>query len=401
MKLKKIEQPLSGQEDVEGNLYSVLEKKYILIPLESGLKKIDPIQVSFNVPAEQKVRSMRFGAFDIDSVFGRNVKTESTISNDLQINVTKLPVLNKSIDGVGLFSDFKMFVDKNEAILNEPILFTLEVSGIGNLDQVVAPKLNLPNNFTYYESKSKVEWENRISPLAGKKIFEYVVQVGDIGDYQVNEQNFVYFNTQEKIYESLQSNKIFLSIKKPPEQQLVNYLEQNKNKKIIDEDNKQNYGKDIHFIEENIQFLKEESKKELSFIWFFIALMFPLILLFKKLFLKLLKYLFMGFSANNLSSKFEKELDLIISEKNAVNLYRFFLNYFSFRFDLQENEVSESLIENKLLDLSWSHEKVGEFLSYLHLCASLSFASGAVSYLDINKLLEKSKYRFFMLESKK
>lgn len=392
--VKEIEEAISGQEDIQGRVYSVLEKKYILLPLEIGLKKIEPIRVDFNIPVDRNVRG--FDAFnDISIFFGPRAETKRSVSNGLQISVKSLPNYYKNVDGIGIFSKLEISVDKYDVILNEPILLTLEVSGVGNFDQIVTPKLNLPEFFTYYQSKTKIEREERISHLAGKKIFEYIVQVGKSGKHQLGIQEFVYFDTEYKTYKVLKSNNIVFNIKNPPEQQHLSSdddYDLENNKKLIEK----NYGRDINFIEEHSDFLSEHSRTELPLIWFFILLCFPFIIYFKRFFKKLYSIFFV----KKMPVKLENDLDLIISEKKDINLYKFFIKYFSLRFNLEQDEINEDWIENKLLSFNWDIDRVNDFLSYLHLCASLSFSSVPDDYLDREKLLKKSKYWFFMLESK-
>ena len=396
--VKEIEDAVNGQEEVNGKIYLVLEKKYILIPLDTGPKKIEPIQVSFNVPEKRRVQGL--GVFDdLSSLFGPMTKTLKSVSNGLQINVAPLPSYQKNVDGVGSFSKFEMIVDKNDAILNEPILLSLEIVGIGNFDQIIVPKLNLPDFCTYYESKTRTEREERVSYLAGKKIFEYIVQVGKSGRHQIEPQLFTYFDTENKTYKTLRSNPVTLNIKNPPVQQGLSYDNYSNIKENSSLD-PTSYNEDINFIEEDVPFITKQSREALPVIWIVVLMVSSFLIYFKKFFMNLFKRLFSGFFIKNVSAKLEKDLDLIISEEKAESLYKFFINYFSSRFNLEQDEINESLIENKLIDFGLDKEKVDMFLSYLHLCASLSFAAASDDYLDKSKLLDKSKYWFFMLESK-
>lgn len=400
--VKEIEGAVNSQEEVQGKIYLVLEKKYILFPLEQGIKKIKPIYVSFNVPQKRKRRTL--GAFagfdDFISMIEPKVKTKSAVSNGLQINVESLPLNQKNVDGIGSFSKFEMHVDKNNVILNEPVLLTLEVTGIGNFDQIVAPKLNLPDFCTYYESKTRTKREEKGSYLAGKKIFEYVVQVGKSGKHQIKPQEFVFFDTQSKTYKKLHSNSVILNIKNPPVQQNVSYDNNFDLKKNSDLDTK-NYKEDINFIEENVPFITKQSREALPVVWIIVLIFSSFLIFLKKFIVRFFKSLFPGFFIKNISLEFEKNLDLIISEDKASDLYKFFINYFSSKFNVEQDAVNEGMIENKLIDLGWNKEKVEGFLLYLHLCASLTFSASSNDFLDQSKLLEKSKYWFFMLESKK
>ncbi|MBD3273197.1 hypothetical protein GF385_02485 [Candidatus Dependentiae bacterium] len=387
---------LKGQEELDGVLYSVFEKKFILIPTEPGLKKINPIQVQYDVPEKNKRRFSNFG-FNINPFLGDNTKRKRAFSNDLNINVQPLSI-KKEVDGIGDFSEFKIKVDKKNAILNEPILLKLEVSGIGNLEQIVPPKLNLPDFFNYYKSKSKIEREKRVSLMAGKKIFEYVLQIPRTGEHEIEPQVFSFFDSNSRRYKKLKSNSIIINIEEPPKQKIndLDITNVNDESSLVNSD-KKNYKKDINFIEEYVTFFNKQTKSEIPIFWFLILIFFPFLVILKPFFKKV--FLLGGFFKKNLSVKLKKDLDKIIYEKKADELYKFFVNYFALRFNLNQINFNENLIEEKLLQLGWSKQKIDDFFSYLQLCASLSFSSSK-DFLDHKQLLDKSKYWFFMLESK-
>jgi hypothetical protein len=401
--VKEIEENLIAQEEIENTIYSVLTKKYILIPTDIGKKNIDPIRISYNVKEKRKHSRHDFFDMAIDSMFlGGGVKTEHVMSNSLQINVKPLPAVNNNIDAIGQFSELKVFTDKNEVIVNEPILLTLQVSGFGGLDQIVAPTLNLPEGFTYYKSKSSVQREEKFSVLAGKKTFEYVVQVDKLGEHVIKPQEFIFFDPKENNYKTLKSNSILLKITIPQDPgSLLNNNDSDNNffKENIEVSNDIEYQKDINFISEDLNFLSKSSDKEISLISFLILFFLPLLFFAKKLFKKIFNFLFIGFVNKQLPAKLEKDLNEIISQKKANLLYDFFVKYFALTFGINKPDVTENYIENKLEALELEKEKVDSFLSYLHLCASLSFAGCSESFLDKEKLLDKSKYWFFMLES--
>ncbi|MCF7899685.1 BatD family protein, partial [Candidatus Babeliales bacterium] len=343
---------------------------------------------------------------------------KKALSNNLQINVLPLPEYGGVVDGVGDFKQFKAYVDKNEVFVNEPILFNLQIEGKGNLDQIVAPKLKLPNSFRSYESKTDVEQDLVIDYLGGKKKFEYVLQIPQKGEYQIPAQAFTYFDTQSKRYKTLKTSSLKLNIKESEQ-----IREQANNKVEIkeqDNSNKNNLEskQDINFIEENIQDFSENQKSfflkifanlnSLKFpgIIFLILLLLPVLFSFKK-YLKPVKKvankLFLNkFKKTKTSSKLLKKLEEIIEKKQKEKLYQFFLNYLSFKFDIQENTMNQDLIQEMLLKINWNHDKINKFLNYLNECAGVSFAAKLKTghaTIENEKLLNASKYWFFYLES--
>lgn len=419
---KEIQHVNKYQEELEGKNYTVLEKKFLLLSQEPGKIKIDPVVINFNVPMKRKSRhgfldEDFFGALPV--IFGENYQQKRVLSNNLQIDVLPLPEYPGLVDGVGDFKYFKAYTDKNEVFVNEPILFNLQIEGKGNLDQVIAPKLNLPSNFRFYESKTGVEQDLTTNFLGGKKRFEYVLQVPQKGEYQIPAQKFTYFDTQSKSYKTLKTSSLNLNIKDSG--QIKD--QENNNKSEIKEKNNSNKNnleskQDINFIEENTQNFSENQKSfflkifenlnsvKLPGIFFLILLFLPILFLFKK-YLRPVKniankIILNKFKTTKTSSKLLKNLEEIIEKKQAEKLYQFFLKYLSVKFDLQENNLNQDLIYEKILLLGWSQDKVDNFLNYLDNCAGIAFASklktGQIN-VENEKLLDKSKYWFFYLES--
>jgi hypothetical protein len=403
---KEISQVEHKQEVVEGKNFSVLEKKYVLLPEEAGEKTINPVAVSFNVPVQRRGRG---GFFDDDDFFGgffgRRGEQKRVVSNSLQIKVKKLPSHKGVVDGVGEFTSFKATVDKEKAVINEPILLSLEVEGKGNLDQIVTPELNLPDKFNVYESKTDLQQDLAMGYFGGKKRFEFVVQVGVAGKCKIPEQKFVYFDVNSKAYKALKTEAIELNIKLPPEGQysaspapLVK--DKDKQEKEIE---KLSYKEDIHFIEEEAANLSKQESRKFSFWIFFILLLLPFLFYFKKVFdpvtYWLKENLFGWYLKKQSLTKFKKELDTIVKNNETNKLHQFFVSYLAAKFGVDTTDITEDWIEYKLFEFGWKHEKITDFLNYLSECASLSFASGIKVDINKNKLLEKSIYWFFLLGS--
>jgi len=411
---KPIEKEYRDIEQINGKDYSVLEKRFVLFPVQPGIKTIPPVNIRFNVPVERKTRrGVNF--FDdnfLSGFLGTSVQTKQTSSNSLQIHVRELPESKELVNGVGNFKSFSASVDKQEAIINEPILLVLQLEGSGNLEQVIAPKLNVPSFFKSYESKTQIKEELFDGYPAGQKIFEFILQVGKEGTCKIPEQIFNYFDTETETYKKLITKPIELHIKLPDKADLSvdpskdsdsnlygkELLEDKNNKKI-------KFKKNIHFIKEGL-FSRSKNKAEPLSLWVFLILMFlPLVFYNKSLFIPIAflfrTKLFPGYLAKKNMYRFKGTLKKIISEKQTGKIYNFFLSYFSAKCNSNRNVVNERLIEEKLYNLGLKEEKINDFLSFLNECASFSFANSVAKEIDNKKLLEKSWYWFLILEAYK
>ena len=404
---QEIKQVSRQHENVEGKLYDVIEKKYVLLPTKTGQLQIDPVKINFNVQIETKRRRNSFFDDDFFSGFlGQRLETKRAISNDLQIKVDSLPAFSEFVDGIGKFTKFSVEADKNEAMINEAILLSVEIEGKGNLDQVVAPKLNLPDFFNSYESKTDLQQDLTTGFVGGKKRFEFVLQVARSGEWNIPEQKFTYFDTESSTYKTLKTEPIKLSIKRPPPGQYrpVDAISALPNKDEQDKAVKE-FEKDIHFIEDDVFNVVKRKERQISFWMFLMLLLLPMLLFPKKIlsflgFLKLHEKILNKFASKKSLSKFKKDLEQIIKNGEVLRVYQIFLNYFATKFNIDIDLISEDWIEKKLIDLGWETQKINDFLNYLSQCASLYFAAGAKMDIDNKKLLEKSRYWFFMLESK-
>ena len=405
---KEIEPVIKREENIDGKFYNVLEKKFLLLPQEPGELEVPSMSINFQVQTEKrKGRRNVFGDEFFSSFFGPMVETKKAHSNSLQIKVDPLPAHKQPIDGVGNFTSFTAWVNKNEAIINEPIMLNLQIEGEGNLDQIVAPKLRLPSFFTSYESKTDLQENLSSGSTAGKKRFEFIVQADKTGECQIGEQSFTYFDTQSRKFKTLQSNPIKLNIKTPPpEQQSIKKdfsTKEEKEEEISDKPKTDSFQQDIGFIEEDVSFVSKRKEKQLPasifIIFVFLPFLFYLQNFFVSLFFGIQNKFFGNYSSKKYAAKYKKELDSIVQKQEINKIYQFFLNYFAAKFDVTINEVNENWIEQKLIQIGWPDKKIIEFLNYLNECASFSFAARIKTDVNPKKLLEYGEYWFLLLES--
>ena len=186
--------PQEGQEFIRGQEYNYKEWKMKVYPQKSGNIVVPAIQAVYTVPSYLQRNSMG-GLFDMFSL-----NAEKTVySSPRSVQVKDLPEsdMYKGVTAIGTFSEIVFNIEQEKVDVGEGVVAKLEVKGDGNLDMITAPKLNLPTGLRYYESNSTV--------LKQSKVFEYILQADQQGDYTIEPQSFAYFDIEKEEYRSLSS----------------------------------------------------------------------------------------------------------------------------------------------------------------------------------------------------
>lgn len=382
--VKEDQKPEQRLESKDNKTYQVVEKKFYLIATTAGEHKIKPAKIIYQIPQRQKKRS--HGMFD-ENFFGfgglfeqAQLIEKNAYSNAISIKTLSMSQNQDVTDGVGKFVSFKSSVDKNEALLNEAIKFTLEIEGEGNFEQIVTPKVEVEPFVKSYESKSEFIEDPKARPFTGKKIFEYIIQVNKSGEVIIPAQKFTYLNTETKSIKTLESKPITLQINQPVGESTVNSApiqtptyqtpEQETSEAIAKND------AEISFIEQDGQ-LTQTGRWKLPWWLMFLFALLPLII-YTQILRKALSYLF----SNKLFSKASKRSSLNKAESDfhkikignkPEQLYSFFLGLLALKFDMQTHEISHDKIIVKLKQSGLDENKINDFIDYLNECASLHF----------------------------
>ena len=399
---KKIGPVKKIREQFENKWFDVYVEQYLLYPLTSGQKKINPVKADFSVPTSRSRSPFLDDAF-FSGFFGSSALQKQAFSNELILEVVDLPKYSGSVGAVGSFSKFYAHVNHNEVKINEPIVLYLDLDGEGNLEQIAVPKINLPSTFKFYESKFSTRQDPSKGYKSGSKHFEYIIQISRPGKYTISEQAFTFFDMYSRTYKTLKTDSINLVINDDPDQMAVlSSVALNEDSgDDIDSDSsyEPTYDKDINFIEEE-EFGVKNSDMNLPWWLFFILFLFPLLFLDSRIISFLrekLTPIFLGkYNAQKRSIESNRKLDEIIKNKLHLDLYNFFLEFLAVKFDTSVNLVTTNLIDSRLRKLGWKPEEISKFVDYLNRCASFYFASKS-SNLSENKLFDDAKYWFLIL----
>jgi|GEM_PF-1340404 len=409
---KEVKIEKKGVQVLNQKEYHVIEKQYVLTPIQPGEKEIASVEIIYEaqVPLKSRRRANFFGDDFFDSFFQPQAQVQQfkVKSDKVKIQINSLPQLEKSVNGVGQFSSITASADKNEASANEPILLSLEIHGKGNLEQIATPKLNLPNSFKYYESKSSVTENLDESYKGGSKKFEFVLQAMNPGEWQIPPQNFSYFDVETKSVKTLTTLPISLKINQAeqspnmPNQQTVNPIPVQQEEPPIIDQNKETTTKDIRFIEDDAKIYQGNQTSIPLPIFIFLLLI--MLLIYKKHILK--KHLTIitnkyqiKKSKNKNMDKFLKEFEKIQQDKNTQNLHQLFINIIATKCGILNENINDEIIEKFMSNLELDHNKTIEFMDFLNSCASRRFTSlnHDIQEYNENELLKKANYWLLFL----
>lgn len=186
----------SYQKTVEGQTYNVTELfKFILTPLNEGIKTIDPMILNCGI-VKQRRRQSAFDSFFNDP-FSRRVTVPKVLrSEPVNVNVRPLP----PFDGEGEFSglvgkfNFQAEIGSQALKVGDSATLSVSVSGTGNIMDMEEPKISVPKEFKIYRDAPEEETHLGKTGYSGKKVFRSAVVPVKQGDYNLDPIWFSYFD---------------------------------------------------------------------------------------------------------------------------------------------------------------------------------------------------------------
>ena len=399
--MKEIEKLDTYKEMRDGKKFSVHKKRYFLIPNKIGSFSIDSAQIVYRVHQNMKQDNPWNNHF-FSSFFGGGASRKIATSNAVDVTVDDLPKGGIAVDAVGEFRRFELKVDKNKVEINEPIKFTIEIEGRGNIDIVSAPKISLPGHIKTYESKTETQMVDDV--LTGIRRFEFVMQVGKVGVVTIPKQILNYFDIKTRSYQKLRSNSIKIDVMR-----LSNSLQESESKeddivKAKDESREEDYH--LSNLTQDINFILEEDAGAAWYpcpfdIWIFLlGLLLVPALVYGEFFVKLFS-LFknrLGFSRRKSFNQFSRDFQGLIHREEYQKIYDFFIRLIAYKCKKSPSSISEDFIERSFLVYGWKEEKTHEFLLYMSKCARCAFASSAITEEERERLKSQGLYWIVLIE---
>lgn len=203
--------PRAGRETLNGKVYEThVLGEWLLYPQQVGTLTIDPMGMT--IVAQVVVQSRHADPFFGTGREVYNVPCKVQ-SQRLAIDVKELPAgAPASFSGaVGRFT-MEAEASTERLAANSGAMFTVKISGTGNLTFVQAPKLPLPGSFEQYNVKTTESINTSAAGISGYRQFEYPFIARAEGEYEVQPVEFSYFDPSRMQYVTLQSKPFRLEI---------------------------------------------------------------------------------------------------------------------------------------------------------------------------------------------
>jgi hypothetical protein len=168
------------KEQLQGQWYKVAAWPMTLTPLKPGEHKVFYTleNVLVDLPSNDRRQRSPFGFNSFfDDAFGNGNRKQVTMtSKEVVFNIKEIPTQGRLEGFTGAVGNFmsSTTLDLNTVKAGEPITLSIELTGEGNFDRVIAPEIKENDDFKIYPPKSHFE-ASHDTGLRGKKRFEYIL----------------------------------------------------------------------------------------------------------------------------------------------------------------------------------------------------------------------------------
>lgn len=386
-----------GWRDIlrNGKRCRVYEQVVTYLPVKTGAATLGPMPIHYTIPSKDRRSRGSIEELFFNFSLGPRAEQKQTEAAAISVFVKPLPKTKKQVTLVGSITALDVSVDKPTVQVNEPIKLSINITGHGNLEFTEEIPLVLPDGCKVFKAKTSM------TPVPGSKgimtkTIEYVLQVNKSGRVEFPAQELTYFDSDASVYKSIRSQPIELFLTGEVVAQPTKTIDELA-KEVTEDPQKKKSNQELAFIFEDAG----SSHKALPWWLVILVMLLPLMLHIRWLKdvceQKIIKKFRKRPTQKDLFNVAEKELAVIVSASKVEKLYQFFVKTLSTVWGLHEQEVTEQKIEQHLVQLGWSDDKIREFLGYLSVCASLHFTRHEITEEMREMLLKKSQYWVLML----
>lgn len=209
-----------GTETINGVQYYTIDvQKFNLFPQRSGELSVSPAEMDMivQIQVQRKSRSIWDDFFGNAGVQQLPFKARSP---ELKIQVKEPPSQGRpeAYNGAVGSLDFKVTLSSKEGKVDEPVTYSVKISGKGNLKNITVPAPELPADFEVYEPRVKENISNTGSGLSGSIQYDYLLVPRQPGEYAIAAVEFAWFDPSSRTYRSARSEAYTLQISGAPSQ---------------------------------------------------------------------------------------------------------------------------------------------------------------------------------------
>lgn len=191
------------------NYRVVILRKYIIFPQKAGQLTLNT--GAYDVVVQQYER-IDNGYFYMTRPVERQVKLPSSA---VKINVKPLPSpAPAGFEGaVGRF-EVTSSLSSDNLRTNEAATLTYNISGVGNIKYIKAPRVEFPDEFEQYSPRQEVKAAVSGANVSGQMTVEYTFVPQSVGDFDIKSTPFVYFNPAKNEYVTIDLPSYKLNVAK-------------------------------------------------------------------------------------------------------------------------------------------------------------------------------------------
>jgi len=195
---------IDGKKQFSQGQYLVTQYSYLIFAQKAGKFDIAPIEADIG-----KLSQSSMGGFMNDPFFNSmttQIHWKKIYSNALHLQVKALP------NNIELYGDFHISasVNKKEIFVNKPINLTININGIGNIDDIQKFDINLPNAIVYPD---KPQIDSHLVNGKYQGTFTQKIAIISDSDFTIPAMKLTYFDKQTNKIKTIKTNSINIKVK--------------------------------------------------------------------------------------------------------------------------------------------------------------------------------------------
>ena len=269
MNIERYEVPFNQSEQtIKGEPYTVYKTQLIVFPTTIGELVIQPASVKAFIQVGTEIKKDFFG----ERIRVPKHKKIFAVSKPLKIIVKELPQNEKPPFFTGAIGEFEVSLtsNANRVKVGDPIEIQIKVTGKGKLDMIEAPLLtemeDYRKDFVIVDNLQPGDIsENAI-------LFKQIIRPKHDRIRFIPPVHFSYFNTEQELYKSIESNSVplnVLSTRKVQKSDIINFDRNN-------QDDKNNLAFSGQGIQANYIFEDALENQQEQPLWYILLLLPPL-----------------------------------------------------------------------------------------------------------------------------
>ncbi|MEC9065627.1 MAG: BatD family protein, partial [Bacteroidota bacterium] len=365
----KIPQLKVERANYKGQTYNVVQwRKVVLYPQKAGNLQISPLSLNLVLDFPTNRRDF-FG----NIIYDQASKIITTGTNTIAVRELPDNGKPKNFNGaVGQF-EFDIILNKNSLKASESFQANVKVTGEGNLKLFELPELMVPASMELYEPERKENVRTNLSGMSGTVENIYTIVPKYQGKFPIQEVEFSYFDTKERRYKTIKSQKLNIDVFEGPT------LSANNDNIIVPSN------ESFKFIKVETNFNRINKEKFSNSNTFYILLSFPI--------LSLLSFLiFYSLPKRRELNKTEKikqlykkiKKDLHSAEKLIGNKDEFYdiieksiYNFLQVRFSIETNKLSKESITKQMMSEGISNKTIEIILKLVESCERARYSNSS------------------------